>query len=61
MWVRLPPEVPIDNISERVRSPPLVPNHVGMAERPNATVCKTVKPWVRIPLPTPMYAGLIQW
>ena len=68
MWVRLPPGVPIkkcigssnwqndslQNCMMGVRIPPGTPNNVRMAERPNATVCKTVKPPVRIWLLTPV-------
>ena len=65
MWVRLPPEAPINvslvltaarqspKLLVGVRIPRGTPNDVRMAERPNATVCKTVKPSVRIRLLTP--------
>ena len=32
------------SVPERVRSPPLVPNNVGVAERPIAPDCKSEKP-----------------
>ena len=32
-----------------------VPNYATMAERPNATDCKSVKPGVQIPLVAPYY------
>ncbi len=65
MWVRLPPEAPINvslvfNGSTTVSktasggsNPSGYANNVRMAERPNARVCKTLKPSVRIRLLTP--------
>jgi len=44
-------EYTTDNRSTGVRIPLAVPEQVNaqVAEWSNATVCKTVKPWVRIP------------
>ena len=73
MWVRLPPEAPINvslvltaarqspKLLVGVRIPRGTPNDVRMAERPNATVCKTVKPSVRIRLLTPVMPLWPNW